>query len=249
MIFNAKRKDKAVPIDKPLPAGVTFETVSPVSAGKRYPVQLSVLPGYRMSLSAGFIKLHKLEAKTLIRFSICDDPPTLAFTVSDQTGTSADDSCFGLYRNSADIRSASRAVVPRSLFGRSAHLESIRREAVRRQHPVHLPIYHDETRDLFHVELRAVMERLWRSGEPVPVGYAVYRYIDGPDIVYIGQGEISERLREPRRRHWLFDYVEFTLVRTKTDGTALEHSLLEEHRDLFGRLPRYNSKRGSEQKH
>ena len=236
-------------VDKPLPANLTFESAPPVSAGKRYPVQLSVLPGYRMSLSAGFVKLYQLETKTLIRFSICDDPPTLAFTMPDRTGTPVDDSCFCLYRNSSDIRSASRAVAPHSLFRRSAHLESIRREAERRQLPVHLPINRDQARDLFHVELRAIMERIWRPGESVPIGYAVYRYIHASDIVYIGQGEISERLREVRRRDWNFEYVEFTLVKTKTEGTELEHSLLAEHENLFGRLPRYNSMRGSEKKH
>lgn len=230
--------------NKPLPSDVMLETIAPSTIGKRYPLLLSVSGTYRLSFSAGYIKQYKFESKTLARLSISESPPVLAFSLLDRTGTAADDLCFGLHRNSSSSRCASRTVIARSLFGRSPHLEAIRAHAKRRRRPVNMPILHDPARGLFYVEMRTALENIWRPGQALPAGYAVYRYLDGDEAVYLGEGELSERLREERRCDWKFDYVEFTLVKTKKDGAALERHLLDEHRSLFGRLPRYNARNG-----
>jgi hypothetical protein len=75
---------------------------------------------------------------------------------------------------------------------------------------------------------------------PVYDELGVYRYIFDNDIVYIGQGRIKDRIGDKQRESWQFDKIEYTILETPEECIKFESSLLDEFRQLNGKLPFYN---------
>ncbi len=70
----------------------------------------------------------------------------------------------------------------------------------------------------------------------------IYRYVqENGTIVYIGRGEIKERLMAPEREKWDFDVVEYSIIENPDQQVKWEEYWLTRFReDHEGKLPFYN---------
>lgn len=75
--------------------------------------------------------------------------------------------------------------------------------------------------------------------KPVASEIGVYRYLLDDEVVYIGQGRISQRVADPARANWNFDRIEY-LITDSENAVKIERVLLDAHVSAFGRLPFYN---------
>jgi hypothetical protein len=83
-----------------------------------------------------------------------------------------------------------------------------------------------------------------RDGE-IPNKGGIYRYKRAGETVYIGRGNIAERAREPQRKEWDFDLVEYSLVTNPDEQTKWEYYWIERYKEEEGRLPIYNKISGA----
>ena len=72
--------------------------------------------------------------------------------------------------------------------------------------------------------------------------HGIYRYLDGNGaIVYIGRGNIIQRLKEEQRKDWNFVKVEYSLIASKEDQAKWESLWIEKFKnENSGALPAYN---------
>jgi len=68
----------------------------------------------------------------------------------------------------------------------------------------------------------------------------IYRYVDQSEVVYIGRGMIRNRLSAPERKEWLFDRIEYSPLSSSDEQAKWETEWLDDHRNRYGILPRYN---------
>ncbi|SRR6266480_282783 len=75
----------------------------------------------------------------------------------------------------------------------------------------------------------------------------IYRYLRANDeIVYIGRGPITARLRSPERKMWDFHVIEYSIVPDPDDQVKWEDYWIERYKaDHHGKKPFYNRVSGS----
>lgn len=82
-----------------------------------------------------------------------------------------------------------------------------------------------------------------RSGKRIPRDAAgIYRYVrrQTGEVVYIGRGNIRQRLAESGRGAWDFDRIEYSLVPDADEQAHWERHWIEDFRERHGRLPERN---------
>ncbi|MEM8583996.1 MAG: hypothetical protein AAGF87_07000 [Bacteroidota bacterium] len=72
----------------------------------------------------------------------------------------------------------------------------------------------------------------------------IYRYIRNDEVVYIGKGNIRNRLGDKTRQNWDFDVVEYSLIRDEDRQFYWEAYWIDLHRERHQKLPVYNLIRG-----
>jgi hypothetical protein len=75
----------------------------------------------------------------------------------------------------------------------------------------------------------------------------IYRYLaeDG-EVVYIGKGNVRQRLSEPERHDWKFAKIQYSVLRDESDQYRWENFWLEHYSEANnGRLPYYNRQGGN----
>lgn len=91
------------------------------------------------------------------------------------------------------------------------------------------------------IDLAPCFERtLSQSGEIAIGATGIYRYRYGNDTVYIGRGNLRERLSQAERRGWEFDRIEYSLINDDAVERRWEAFWLDEFRRLHNRWPTYN---------
>ena len=79
-----------------------------------------------------------------------------------------------------------------------------------------------------------------------PDASGIYQYKNEEgEIVYIGRGNISQRLRSPEREDWNFHIVECSLIKDPDLQIKWESHWIESFRTKYGRLPYYNKVSGA----
>lgn len=76
----------------------------------------------------------------------------------------------------------------------------------------------------------------------VPSGSkGIYRYVrHNGDVVYIGKGNIKDRLLSPERSSWDFDYVEYSEIEDSNEQYKWEKWWIDDYEQDKGELPIYN---------
>ena len=70
----------------------------------------------------------------------------------------------------------------------------------------------------------------------------IYRYVrENGEIVYIGRGEIKNRLASPERNDWEFDVIEYSIVNDPDKQVEWEDYWINKFKEEnSGKLPLYN---------
>jgi excinuclease UvrABC nuclease subunit len=76
--------------------------------------------------------------------------------------------------------------------------------------------------------------------KPLVSETGVYRYIYDDEVVYIGQGVLRSRFSEKIRESWNYDDVEYMVIESEDERFNIEKKLLDEHKQVNGKLPFYN---------
>jgi hypothetical protein len=78
----------------------------------------------------------------------------------------------------------------------------------------------------------------------------IYRYIrsNTKEIVYIGKGEILNRLRSPERKDWDFDLIQYSLVEDESEQLKWEDYWIEKYKSEHKKIPFYNNIGGKKKK-
>ena len=82
-----------------------------------------------------------------------------------------------------------------------------------------------------------------RDGDTIPAdATGIYRFVRAAtgEVVYIGRGQIRQRLRAPERAAWDFDLVQYSLLDAPREQNRWERHWIEQFREEHGRLPEYN---------
>jgi hypothetical protein len=94
----------------------------------------------------------------------------------------------------------------------------------------------------------AFEERRARESKDIPSNArGIYRYVtEGGEIVYIGRGDISTRLKSPERQAWQFDIVEYSIVDDPDQQVRWEAYWIDRYKDDHkGKFPVYNKVSGA----
>ena len=74
-----------------------------------------------------------------------------------------------------------------------------------------------------------------------PDSKGIYRYLSSDKIVYIGKGNIRDRLNEPQRKDWNFDIIEYSIIENVDEQFEWESFWIETYKnENEGFLPSYN---------
>lgn len=94
-------------------------------------------------------------------------------------------------------------------------------------------------------------QRKARESVNIPSNVAgIYRYIkENGEIVYIGRGNIKNRLNSEERKKWDFDIVEYSVIKDPDEQVKWEAYWLQKYKgNNNGKLPVYNKLSGFESK-
>ena len=74
-----------------------------------------------------------------------------------------------------------------------------------------------------------------------PDSKGIYRYLSSDKIVYIGKGNIRDRLNEPQRKDWNFDTIEYSIIENVDEQFEWDSFWIETYKnENEGYLPSYN---------
>jgi len=94
---------------------------------------------------------------------------------------------------------------------------------------------------LWVITLRPTHDRRVSAIDDVPLdARGIYRYVDRGEIVYIGKGNIRERLRCRERDGWEWDHIEYSVIDAEPQQFKWESWWLDWFERKNGSLPRYN---------
>jgi excinuclease UvrABC nuclease subunit len=93
---------------------------------------------------------------------------------------------------------------------------------------------------MWEAVLIPVFDRDVKTIPPMNDDIGVYRYLFDNQVVYIGQGNIKQRLASLERRDWVFDKIEYFLTQDGAEAITLEALYLEDFKKEYKRLPMFN---------
>jgi len=115
-----------------------------------------------------------------------------------------------------------------------------------------------ERKGLWIIQLRPSFEvRVLResASDIAPSHIGIYTYIDnsgitpGGETVYIGKGNVKNRLREGERKSWKFDEIRYSIISEEDLQFEWQNYWLLQHKQYNnGRLPYYNNNAGHSNK-
>ena len=131
------------------------------------------------------------------------------------------------------------------IYGKKQILSSIANNSSKQQRK--FLVSWDKVNKAYFVILRPSFEHSVKINQiaEIPADLkGIYRYIDGGEIVYIGQGNIRGRLACQERCDWKADTIEFSCIEDSEGCIRWESVYLDEFIDQYGRRPRYNKVAG-----
>jgi len=68
----------------------------------------------------------------------------------------------------------------------------------------------------------------------------IYRYLNQKEVIYIGKGNIKERVKSADRKDWGIQHVEYSVITDKDEMEKYESYHLREFESTYGRKPMHN---------
>ena len=198
-----------------------------------------------INFSAVFMKNNNLTQMESIGFFMNDqDPFWFGFKFYDNAGAS---STLALMKSGrGDNVSNGRTVKATELFNKNKVLKAIQK--LETKHSRIFEVLYDKFEKCFYVLLRPSFEH---STNPENIASVqsdvkgIYRYFDHENkIIYIGKGNIRERLNTPERSDWGINKIEFSIIEDNDSMYKWESYYLEIFQNEHGRLPIFNRIKG-----
>ncbi len=192
----------------------------------------------RFNFNSLFVRTAQITTRHKVVFQV-DSP---SFRVGFQFITNDDEDALALRpmtkgKTEAGLSCAARGIG--SQFGWIARVGALRNKKDRQFGP-------KKEGDLWVIQLCPAFElRAGRDGADIPSDkQGIYRYLNSKkEVVYIGRGNIRQRLSSPERKEWDFQTVEFSIVEEQADREKWEAYWLNRFKeDNGGRLPYYNAR-------
>lgn len=97
---------------------------------------------------------------------------------------------------------------------------------------------------IVYFNMTPAFDNKWADEKASDEKSGVYRYLSEGEVVYIGQGNLVQRISCQERADWVFDDIEYVVIDNESERFQVEADLLDEHLALNGKLPMYNRVRG-----
>lgn len=199
----------------------------------RFSPSITLRRNGNLAISADFIRMAAIGDCTRASLFLSQDGLRLAIQFHDNE---ADDDSFFLSRDGGTKSRLNRLIIPRALFAQSPAVAALAKEggSACRLTPRKID-------GRWVVDLAPCFERtLNQPGEIAAGTTGIYRYRYGNDTVYIGRGNLRERLSQSERRGWDFDRIEYSIINDDAVERRWEAFWLDEFRRVHNRWPTYN---------
>lgn len=190
----------------------------------------------RFNLNVVFVRLAQVTARHKVLFQIDSPSYKIGFTFI----TGEDKDAYPLRpmtkgKTEAGLSCAARGIG--SQFGWVARVGALRSKKDRQFSP-------KKEGDLWVIQLCPAFElRSGRDGSDIPTDkQGIYRYRNAmKEIVYIGRGNIRQRVASMERKDWDYESIEFSIVEDQADRERWEAYWINRFKEENGgRLPYYN---------
>ena len=191
---------------------------------------------YRFYYSATFSKLADLRDKNYVRYYIDDKKMEILMEFLSEK---EDDSCYkvGNEQNKKNnFRSSIGAMI--------SHYHLVRKIHNSRDNELKKFVA-TKRGNLWVIKLRPCFENVIDRKDVNHLANnlkGIYRYLNNQgEVVYIGEGDIKQRVKIQERRDWNFDKIEYSVIDSENDRYYWENYWIEKHKEKNnGKLPYYN---------
>jgi len=202
---------------------------------------ISIRPAGVFSFNSELVKRADLGVKHN-RVSIHTDPENWRIKFEFHNNKN-DISSFKLYKDGGSKSLAKGMnITARNVFNTNKWLKKVASEdnlLLRRFEPT------KESRNEWIIQLGPFFEQEAIESTDIPsVATGIYRYIRNNEIMYIGKGNIRERVNSPKRKDWEFDKIEYSIIEGTEIMSHWESFWLDKFYEKEGRLPLYNKLAG-----
>jgi hypothetical protein len=190
----------------------------------------------QFAVSADFVRMANISDCTRASLFLSADGHRLAFNFhSDER----DDDAFLLSRDGggSGASAPNRVINAGALLSQSATMTALCKEdiRVRRCEP------QKDCHGRWVIYLAPCFEKVLIQPDQIPdLATGIYRYRSGQETIYIGRGNLRDRLAVPERRAWEFDRVEYSILNDDVIERRWEAFWLDEYRQRNNRWPIYN---------
>lgn len=212
-----------------------WQKVRRVYRTARFSPQISFRRNGHIAVSSDFVRMAGVNNCTRASLFLSADGHSLAISFhSDER----DDDAFVLSRDGGGSGvSQNRIITARTLISQSAQIMSLCKEDARARR--YEPQKDQNGRWVIH--LAPCFENVLNQADQIPAGSTgIYRYRSGQETIYIGRGNLRDRLASPERRSWDFDRVEYSILNDDVIERRWESFWLDEYRQRNNRWPVYN---------
>lgn len=214
-----------------------WKKVRRVHRQARFAPQISIRRNGQIAISSDFARMAGISAYTHASLFLSSDGHKLAIAFHSD---SKDDDAFVLARDGgANMSTAgqNRVINSKSLLSLSPSIQALINEdaRARRFEP------QKDQSGRWVINLSPCFEKVLTQSDQIPAGATgIYRYRLGKETIYIGRGNIRERLSSPDRRSWEFDRIEYSILNDDVAERRWEMFWLDEYRQRNNRWPVYN---------
>lgn len=190
--------------------------------------------------TAAFMKRNNLTKSNSVRFyEFQDNQYKFGVEFSNSTEFAGG---FSLVRNGRAVNSC--MTNPRSFVNNYPVLKEIIKDKTNKNR---FKITYDKLEKCFTFNIVPSFEYKDYPSSIPDGAVGIYRYKDNNDnIIYIGRGNIKDRLKSPERKNWAVNIVEYSLVKDQADMKKYENFHIKKYKALYNRLPVHNLISGSE---
>ena len=200
-----------------------------------------------IGLNASFIRKASAQDAHYISIHLSTDDSKLAINfIQLQPGEPVPEYAYRLTLDSRSEKRNSGRVVTAPGLKKSPRIKkiySLKEAELRKFEPIF-----DLREKRWIVYLRPNFETAVSDRFSIPKGaHGIYRYILDSEVVYIGRGNIRDRVDIDLRKNWKYSSIEYSIVKDEKERIQLEGFYIKQHLNLFGKLPLYNLISGSVQ--
>lgn len=222
--------------DVKLTSDADWQKVRRVHRTARFAPQISIRRSGQLAVSSDFARMAAISNCTRASLFMSSDGHKLAISFhSDER----DDDAFVLARDGGRRVTSGyhRVINAKSLVSQSPAILALTKEdaRARRYEP------QKDASGRWVIHLAPCFEMVLTQPDQIPQGSTgIYRYRSGLETIYIGRGNLRDRLALPERRTWEFDRVEYSILNDDVIERRWESFWLDEYRQRNNRWPVYN---------